>query len=132
MNIEVARKWYKQALHDLEIAEKNIDIAGYDVSAFLSQQAVEKLLKAIYAIEGKKIPRTHYLDDLAKGLNITKQEIIDKILSLTTDYTFARYPDVTLNVPYEHYTKEIAETKLKYAKDIFKFLEDRYLVLIEG
>jgi DHA2 family multidrug resistance protein len=30
-----------QALHDLDMAEKNLSISGYDVAAFLSHQAVE-------------------------------------------------------------------------------------------
>jgi len=36
----IARKWIKQALHDLEMAHKNISIEGYDIAAFLSHQAV--------------------------------------------------------------------------------------------
>jgi HEPN domain-containing protein len=43
---EMVSKWLQQALHDLAMAEKNISIGGYDVSAFLAQQAVEKLMKA--------------------------------------------------------------------------------------
>jgi HEPN domain-containing protein len=42
MNEETALKWYKQACHDLEMAEKNIEIGGYDVAAFLSQQSEEE------------------------------------------------------------------------------------------
>ncbi len=41
-----ARRWYRQAVHDLEMAEKNLRFGGYDVAAFLAHQAVEKLLKA--------------------------------------------------------------------------------------
>jgi len=49
---EIARKWYRQAVHELEMAEKNIEIGGYDISAFLSHQSVEKLLKAGFILEG--------------------------------------------------------------------------------
>lgn len=31
MNREIAFKWLKQALHDLEMAERNIGIMGYDI-----------------------------------------------------------------------------------------------------
>jgi HEPN domain-containing protein len=31
MKKEMALKWLKQALHDFELAEKNIAIGGYDV-----------------------------------------------------------------------------------------------------
>ena len=64
MNKEIALKWLKQAKHDLEIAEKNISIGGYDIAAFLSHQSIEKLLKSIFALEGKKIPKIHYIEDL--------------------------------------------------------------------
>ncbi len=29
MNSEIAFKWFKQALHDLEMAKRNVDIEGY-------------------------------------------------------------------------------------------------------
>ncbi len=48
-----ARIWLLQALHDLDMAEKNLTISGYDVAAFLSHQAVEKLLKALLAARGE-------------------------------------------------------------------------------
>ncbi len=47
MKERIAFNWFKQACHDLEMAEKNISIRGYDISAFLAHQAVEKLLKAV-------------------------------------------------------------------------------------
>jgi len=94
MNKEIALKWFKQAKHDLEIAEKNISIGGYDIAAFLSHQSIEKLLKSIFALEGKKIPKIHYIEDLGKRLNLSNQ-ILDKVIDLTGDYTIARYPDVT-------------------------------------
>ncbi|HVP17631.1 MAG TPA: HEPN domain-containing protein [Spirochaetia bacterium] len=40
MSKTIATKWYSQALHDMNIAEKNIAVGGYDTSAFLCQQAV--------------------------------------------------------------------------------------------
>jgi len=46
MSKEIAIKWYKQALHDLQMAEKNISIKGYDIAAFLAHQSVEKLIKS--------------------------------------------------------------------------------------
>ena len=70
MGLETAIKWYRQAKHDLLIAERNIDIEGFDVSAFLSQQAVEKLLKAILIMKGEQVPKTHYIDELAELLGI--------------------------------------------------------------
>lgn len=130
MTKKTAFKWLKQALHDLEMAEKNISIGGYDVSAFLAHQSIEKLLKAIFAINGKKIPKTHYIDELARGLNLD-QQIIDSIFELSVDYTFSRYPDVSERVPYEEYNERIAKEKVKIAKNTFDLLKHFYLFLLD-
>lgn len=130
MRNEIALKWLKQALHDLEMAEKNIAIGGYDVTAFLAHQSIEKLLKAIFIIRGRKVPRTHHIDDLARELKLRK-ELIDSILELTVDYTFSRYPDVAERVPYEEYNEEIAVEKVKIAKGIFEVLKEFYKAVLE-
>jgi len=46
---KVAQRWYQQAVHDLEMARRNLTVEGYDVAAFLAHQAVEKLLEAAFA-----------------------------------------------------------------------------------
>ncbi|WXG42309.1 MAG: HEPN domain-containing protein [Candidatus Freyarchaeum deiterrae] len=127
MTKDIGKKWLKQALHDLEIAERNIEIEGYDVAAFLAHQAVEKLLKAIFALENKKVPKIHYIDELAEKLNVSG-EAMSHILELTADYTFARYPDVSDVVPYEQYDKKIAKEKVESAKKIFRLLKNRYTI----
>jgi HEPN domain-containing protein len=125
MNKKIALKWYKQALHDLQMAEKNISIKGYDIAAFLAHQSVEKLMKSTFAYEGKKIPKTHYIDELAKEINLG-EDIIDEVLDLTVDYTFSRYPDVSQQIPYEQYNEEIAKDKVERAKKIFQEIKKKY------
>ena len=71
MNLEIAKKWFKQACHDLEMAEKNITIDGYDVASFLAHQSVEKLLKSIFALKELKIPRIHYIYELSSKLDLS-------------------------------------------------------------
>jgi Uncharacterized conserved protein related to C-terminal domain of eukaryotic chaperone, SACSIN len=117
VNEEIADKWLKQALHDLKIAERNIEIEGYDVSAFLAQQAVEKLLKAIFVLESKRIPKIHYIDELAHKLNVS-DEVMNHVFELTADYILSRYPDVSKDVPYKQYNKKIAEEKVASAKRV--------------
>jgi HEPN domain-containing protein len=125
MSKETARKWYKQALHDLEMAEKNIEIGGYDISAFLSHQCVEKLLKAGLILDGKKVTKTHYIDELAEKLNLP-DELIHEIYELTSDYILSRYPDVSETVPYEQYSEEIAKEKLGIAKKVLNYFKKRW------
>jgi HEPN domain-containing protein len=125
MQKATARKWLRQALHDLQMAEKNIAIEGYDVAAFLAHQAVEKLLKALFALQGRKIPRTHFIDELALALNLT-EETMEHIFDLTADYTLSRYPDVSDAVPYEQYNEAIALEKVGSAKKVFELLRILY------
>ena len=131
MTEKIALKWLKQALHDLEMAEKNITIGGYDIAAFLAHQSIEKLLKAIFAIKGRKVPKTHYIDDLARELTLEKK-LIDDISELTVDNTFSRYPDVAERVPYEEYTEQIAQEKVTIAREVFKALNEVYNDLLKG
>ena len=81
---ERARLWFEQGQQDLLMARRNVEIGGYYVSAFLAQQAVEKFLKAAHALETGKIPRTHYLDELARALDLPT-ELYRAILSLMPD-----------------------------------------------
>lgn len=127
LNKEIAEKWMKQAYHDLLMAERNIQIEGYDIASFLSHQAVEKLLKAIFALSGEKIPKTHYIDELGRKLHLP-EEIQADISDLTVDYTFARYPDIAEHVPYEEYDEATAKEKVTKAKTIFKYLEKNYSI----
>ena len=57
---------------------------------------------------------------------------MDIVIDLTGDYTIARYPDVTEQVPYEIYTENIAKSKVEKAKYIFAQLENRYKDLLKN
>lgn len=61
------------------MARRNLTIEGYDVAAFLAHQSIEKLLKAAFALSGKPLPRTHYLEEMASELGLP-EDLYDKIL----------------------------------------------------
>jgi HEPN domain-containing protein len=130
MNKDIAKKWYQQALHDLNIAEKNLDIEGYDIAAFLAHQSIEKLFKGILILEGNEAPRTHNLERLAELLNLSS-DISDAILDFIEDYTLSRYPDASIDLPYLQYDLEISRSKVGNAKMIFEALKERYKELME-
>jgi len=87
----IARKWIKQALHDLEMADKNISIEGYDIAAFLSHQAVEKLFKGLIAQKGRPVPKSHYIDELGSNLHLP-DDIYECVIDLTSDYLVRTVP----------------------------------------
>ena len=115
----------RQARRDLDNAEKNIDIGAYEVTAFLSHQAVEKYLKGAW-IELKRArpPATHYLKELGDGLEIPDR-LRSRLLYLNPDYTVARYPDAANGVPYELYDQDTARAKVAAAREIATWVESK-------
>ncbi len=121
----IARKWIQQAVHDLDLAERNLTIEGYDIAAFLSHQAIEKLLKALFILEDRPIPKIHYIDELAHRLKLSP-EIRSHVIELSGDYTLSRYPDISETVPFKLYSYNLAKEKVDAAKKVFSLLKDRY------
>ncbi len=124
MRIE-AKRLIKQAERDLENARKNIGIEAYEVAAFLAEQAVEKYLKAYWMIAKKEAsPHTHSLTELGDALGVPAA-LRKHLVSLTADYTTARYPDAANGVPYEIYDRETAEAKTAAGEAILKWLREQ-------
>ncbi len=126
-----AKNWLSQAKHDLDMAEQNLKILGFDICAFLSHQSVEKLLKSIYAFELGTIPRTHHIIDLANEL-ILPESIMQSLLEISGDYTLSRYPDFNEIPPFEAYNKEISLEKLTAAQRIFTMLNEKIINIEES
>lgn len=124
-DVAIARKWVRQALHDLEMAEKNIDIDGYDIAAFLSHQSVEKLFKGLIALSGHPVPKSHYIDELGVSFHLP-DDIFECVIDLSGDYQFSRYPDISDSIPFEQYDETLALERVNSAKKIFAHLSTRY------
>lgn len=118
-----AERLLLQGRRDLENARKNADIQAFEVSAFLANQSVEKLLKAAW-IERKRArpPATHYLKELGDGLG-APPGILTKLLYLNPDYTVARYPDAANGIPYELYDEPTARAKIDAAAEVAAWIE---------
>ncbi|MDI6723131.1 MAG: HEPN domain-containing protein [Methanobacterium sp.] len=120
---EEVSNWWKQALKDLESASKNLEIKEYYVAAFLSQQAAEKALKALYIHKLKESSGpTHSLLFLGRSVKIP-DEFLSGLRKLSPDFVITRYPDAANGVPYELYDDEIARERLKIAKGVVKWVE---------
>ena len=117
--------WWEQAQKDLEVAEKNLKIEEYYVTAFFCQQAVEKALKALFILKMAKSPgQTHSLIYLGSGVGVPK-ELFGFLQILTPEFITTRYPDVVQEVPYKLYNNEIARSYLTNAKVLFKWIANQ-------
>jgi len=66
---EEALDWWKESLHNLRQAKRNLEIEEYSVAAFLSHQAAEKAMKAPYIVTKARLPpRGHDLIKLGRAL----------------------------------------------------------------
>ena len=124
--MEEAKRWLRQAEHDLSTANLLLQNARHADSCFYSQQAVEKALKALrYAREGLQA-RGHELGGSSGQLQavIIYEPSFEKYLEdvgiLDQYYTPTRYPDMLPSgiVPYEAYAESQAQEAIEKAERI--------------
>ena len=100
---DLAQGWLLKGDSDLANAKRTVISDGpYDTGCFHAQQAAEKCLKAILAIHGMDIPRTHDLEELQLLCNefvrdtdfslLALEDLSDYAVSVRYDFEF--WPDV--------------------------------------
>ena len=114
--------WLERSKYDLETAKAMLDARRYLYVAYMCQQAVEKLLKAIIAQHGKENLPIHNLNRLAELAELSdelEEGQIDLLAELTAYNIVARYGD------YKESLSEIVDIQKA------KFLYDRTLELFQ-
>lgn len=94
-----ARLWFARADDDLAVAKLSLraDPPVLGVSAFLCQQAAEKLLKGLLIASSRGAPKTHDLARLAPDVAAAFPELASLVLDIRPYgawYLVGRYPDV--------------------------------------
>lgn len=112
---EEAKNWWEQAQSDLHTSEVNLKEGIYYASAFFSQQAAEKALKAVQIEKLGKFFKVHDLLTLAESVNAPKN-IVMRCLRINPYYTITRYPDVGNNTD-----KEAAQELLNGAREVLEW-----------
>lgn len=118
---EETRNWLEQAREDLSAAEANLRIGKYFITAFLSQQCVEKALKAVAIEKTREIPRMHDVFRLGEQLKVP-QPVLSDLIELNEDYAVARYPDAANGVPAKAYDFKKADRKLHSAQRVLNWV----------
>jgi HEPN domain-containing protein len=116
--------WLERSKYDLDTAKAMLDARRYLYVAYMCQQAVEKLLKAIIAQHGKENLPIHNLNRLAELAELRgdlDEEQIDLLAELTAYNIVARYGDYKENLSE---IVDIQKAKFLYDKtmELFKWL----------
>ena len=124
--VERSADWIRQARRDLENAEYELKGGFYEWSCFLSQQASEKAVKAVY----QKLKAEAFGHSVAGLLQKLPEEfrpdkaVIDMAKELDRAYIPTRYPTVhPEGAPYEAYTEADARRLIGYARRIVGYCE---------
>ncbi len=116
-------RWFLQGKEELDTAKVDFNAGKWFAAAFWTQQAVEKVLKALYLFTKKESPgTTHSLTFLGRELGVP-QEFLRLLRDSTKDYYLSRYPDASEDVPFLMYRKEDVEQGLSTAEDLLQWVE---------
>jgi len=125
--VERSRDWMKQAERDIENAKYEMRGGFFEWACFLSQQAAEKALKAVYQKLGGEAfghSVSGLISNLPEGYKAEK-ELRSKAMGLDKAYIPTRYPNaIPEGAPFEVYTMEEAKRLISYAEEIVKFCKN--------
>ncbi|MBN1352150.1 HEPN domain-containing protein [candidate division KSB1 bacterium] len=114
--------WKQQAMHDLEVAEKNYSFHIYDYRLIACEQAVEKILKALYIkVKCEEPPKIHSLRKLALFVNM-HDRLSDLLIELDEYYFMLRYPGMNDEPPFELCDDDDAKEGLNKAREIIRII----------
>ena len=123
-NRTYALEWINLAYKNLETARLLLQENHFtDSIAVEIQQTIEKSLKCIYAFEGSKIPRTHNLILLFKGVgrHLTFHDVnMDDLIIISDYYENDRYPGPR----YEEPSRDEVENYFELSERIYQSIRE--------
>jgi HEPN domain-containing protein len=126
---EDAKRWFLQALRDLDDAKFNLSGGRFNVACFLAQQSAEKALKAYLFLKGAEEVWGHSVGELcedAKNFDEDFKEIESASKSLDKYYIPTRYPNALPGgIPSESFDKSDAEKAISLAEKIINFIKSK-------
>lgn len=121
---EEVKRWIRLAKDDLKSAQANFNNKQYYVCVFLSQQSVEKALKALIIKKTNRLIKIHDLVILGKKIDLP-EGLLQKCDELSNVYLDTRYGDIGGRLPSQKFKKPNSLRFLNIAKEIVKWLEKR-------
>ena len=122
-----AKRWLDQAAEDLTSAEILFQNERYYLVCFLSQQIVEKALKAVIYNDGEDLVLGHSVRNLIEKvskIDIKFKPLKDKLPILDSYYIPTSYPNgLPDGIPADVFTQETARNALELAKPTVEFVQ---------
>jgi len=116
--------WIKSSNYDIKTADHMLKTGRYIYVLFMCHLSVEKLLKALYEADLRKIPKTHNLIYLSKTINLRVPESHLQTLESLNDLSIVmRYPE-DIDSLIKSFRKERVEEYLKKTKALLKWLRN--------
>jgi HEPN domain-containing protein len=116
--------WIKSSNYDIKTADHMLKTGRYIYVLFICHLSVEKLLKALYEADLRKIPpKTHNLIYLSRTINLKVPENHLQTLESLNDLSIVtRYPE-DIDSLIKSFRKERVEEYLKKTKALLKWLK---------
>lgn len=122
---ERSADWLRQAEADLRHARNSLAAEDYEWSAFASQQAAEKAVKALFQrlhLEAWGYSVTALLENLPVESK-PPPKLVDRARELDKHYIPTRYPNgFERGAPVDYYTRREAESAITAAEEIIEVL----------
>lgn len=121
---KIIKHWVERSRYDLDTAKIMLDTGRYLYVAYMCQQTIEKILKALIAQQGKENVPIHNLIRLAEIASISNE--LDRrqfnfLAELTPYHIEARYGDYKESLS-EIINEEKAKQVYKETKEIYQWL----------
>lgn len=124
-----SRRWYEQAVRDLDDARFILGGARYNLACFVAQQAAETALKAFLIPRGEDEPWGHSVAELcrdASKLDPTFADLVLKAAPLDKFYIPTRYPNgLPGGIPADAFSKADAESAVAMAQAVLDHVASR-------
>jgi HEPN domain-containing protein len=121
---KIVSHWVERSQYDLDTAQVMLDAGRYLYVAYMCQQAIEKILKAIIAQQGKENFPIHNLIRLAEIADVSSELPSDQfnfLAELTPYHIEARYGDYKESLS-EIINEQKAQQVYKKTLEIHKWL----------
>ena len=121
---KIVAHWVERSQYDLDTAKVMLDTGRYLYVAYMCQQTVEKMLKALIAQQDKENFPIHNLNRLAEIAEISNEltpEQFNFIAELTPYHIEARYGDYKESLS-EIISEKKAQQVYKKTREIYKWI----------